>query len=255
MKLSDFYDVQARTWDRRAGADVGARGRRVARLFRKYVASPQRLLDIGCGAGAVSMYLKETLGAREVCGIEISETRAAAARQRGIQCVQIDVNETPLPFDDNSIDAIFCGEIIEHLVDPDHLLDEIRRTLAPEGGCVLTTPNLAAWFNRIALLLGWQPFHTAVSFRYEVGRPKFLSSEGARLDHLRVFTYRALRELLTFHRFRILEFAGSPLMDGFDSSSMKSARGVLARVLSPLDAVLSRVPAFSSGIIVAFTKG
>lgn len=255
MKLRDFYEVQAKTWDGRAGADVASRGRRVARLFQKHVARPQRLLDIGCGTGTVSMYLKEFLGAREVCGVEISEIRAAAARQKGVKCVQIDLNETPIPFADNSFDAIFCGEVIEHLVDPDHLLDEIRRTLAPEGVCVLTTPNLAAWINRIALFLGWQPFHTAVSFRYEVGRPRFLSSEGARLDHLRVFTYRALKELLTRHRFRILEFARSPLMDGFDALSLKSARGFLARALAPLDAVLSRAPSLGSGIIVAFGKG
>ncbi len=254
MNLRDFYEIQAKTLDWKAGADVGRRERKIARLFRKHLASAQRLLDIGCGTGTIGIYLKEILGAREVYGIEISETRVAAACQKGIRCVQIDLNESSIPFEDNSFDAIFCGEVIEHLVDPDRLLDEISRTLAPKGVCILTTPNLAAWVNRIALFLGWQPFHTAVSFRYEVGRPRFLASEGARLDHLRVFTYGALRELLRLHRFRILEVTGSSLMDGFDASSLKSMRGILARALSPLDAVLSRAPSLSSGIIVVFGK-
>ncbi len=255
MNLRSFYETQARIRDSNAGAEVGRRGRKIARLFQKHLASAQRLLDIGCGPGTLGIYLKDILHAQEVYGIEISDTRVAAARQRGIKCVQTDLNENPIPFEDNGFDAIFCGEVIEHLVDPDYLLDEIHRTLAPGGVCVLTTPNLAAWVNRIALFLGWQPFHTAVSFRYEVGRPRFLGSEGARLDHLRVFTCGALKQLLRLHHFRILEVTGSPLMDGFDASSLKSMRGFLARALSPLDAILSRAPALSSGIIVAFGKG
>lgn len=254
MNLRNFYEMQAKTWDGRAGADAGRRGRKIARLFQKHVAHVHRLLDIGCGVGTLGMSLKDILGAGEVYGIEISETRVAAARQKGIKCVQTDLNEDSIPFEDNSFDAIFCGEVIEHLVDPDHLLDEIGRTLTPGGVCVLTTPNLAAWVNRIALFLGWQPFHTAVSFRHEVGRPRFLSSGGARLDHLRVFTYGALRELLRLHHFRILEVTGSSLMDGFDAASLNSARGFFARALSPLDAILSRAPSLSSGIIVAFGR-
>lgn len=254
MNLRNFYEIQAKTWDGRAGADVGRRGRKIGRLFQKHLPNVQRLLDIGCGTGTIGIYLRETLGARDVYGIEISETRVAAACQKGIKCVQTDLNENSIPFEDNSFDAILCGEVIEHLVDPDHLLDEISRTLTPGGVCVLTTPNLAAWVNRIALFLGWQPFHTAVSFRHEVGRPGFLSSGGARLDHLRVFTYGALRELLGLHHFRILEVTGSSLMDGFDASSLKSIRGFLALALSPLDAILSRAPSLSSGIIVVFGK-
>ncbi len=250
MDLRDFYESQVKTW---RNAD-GERGRKVADLYRRHLGSAQRLLDIGCGPGIYSVYLQSILGAKEVFGVDIAEPRVAAARQRGVKAVQADMNKDPLPFEDDSFDAIFCGELIEHLVNPDHLLDEIGRTLSPKGVCILTTPNLAAWINRVTLLFGWQPFLTAVSFRYEVGRPRFLSTDEPRLDHLRVFTCKALEQLLRLHRFRILGTKGVSLMDVFDTSSIKSARGLVARVLAPFDSLLSRAPSLGIGVIVAFGK-
>lgn len=251
MDLRDFYEGQRKSW----GNADGERGRKVADLYRRHLGGAQRLLDIGCGPGIYSIYLQTILGAKEVFGVDIAETRVAAACQRGVQAVQADMNKDPLPFEDDSFDAIFCGEIIEHLVDPDHLLDEIGRTLSPKGVCILTTPNLAAWVNRVTLLFGWQPFLTAVSFRHEVGRPRFLSTDEPRLDHLRVFTCKALEQLLRLHHFRILETRGVSLMDVFDISSIKSTRGLVARVLSPFDSLLSRAPSLSIGVAVAFGKG
>lgn len=194
MGLGEYYAEQAEF--RMTGAEIEGRVRKAAKLFQKNLGAVDKLLDIGCGVGTVGLYLQEILRAKEVCGVEISEKRAEAARARGVHAVLKDLNQGSIPFGDGSFDAIFCGEVIEHLVDPDQLLDEIARLLSPAGVCVLTTPNLACWYNRLALLLGWQPFDTSVSFRYEVGRPKFLVTDYGCRDHLRAFTYRALRELL-----------------------------------------------------------
>ena len=51
------------------------------------------------------------------------------ARKNGVKCYQLDVDEEDFPFGDNYFDAIFCGDIIEHLYDPDHLLSEMYRVL------------------------------------------------------------------------------------------------------------------------------
>ena len=47
----------------------------------------------------------------------------------------------PLPFRDAAFDALFAGELIEHLPDPRPALAEFRRVLRPGGALILTTPN------------------------------------------------------------------------------------------------------------------
>ncbi len=255
MQARTFYEIEAA--EKETGAEIDGRVRRALRLFQRYAPGARRVLDIGCGVGAAGRYLQEGLGAAELYGVEISERRLAAARLRGVAASLADVNVEPLPFDDGSFDAVFCGDIIEHLTDTDHLLDEIGRVLAPGGVCVLSTPNLAMWPNRLALALGWQPFDTSVSLRHEVGRPKLLVSDWGCRGHLQVFTLRAMRELLAAHGFRVLAVRGAPLAEVFVGSidwRRKKARSVLLALLGPVDRLLALRPALACRMVVAFDR-
>lgn len=232
---------------------ITGRHRKVAQVFSKHLSNVGRLLDIGCGSGASTAYLKHAIGARKAYGVDISETAIKAACDRGIEAVALDINHHKLPFDDNCFDAIFAGEVIEHVFDTDGLLDEIDRILTHEGLCVLTTPNLASWVNRLGLLLGWQPFWTEVSPRHDVGKPKFLKHKfGA--GHMRVFTYGALKELLLLHGFKIVEAQGLSISD---TSFYKPVPGIfltLHRLLYPIDKFFLILPTTSNAILVAFGK-
>ncbi|MEM2293782.1 MAG: class I SAM-dependent methyltransferase [Nitrososphaerota archaeon] len=139
------------------------RHRKVLEIFSKY--RFERILDVGCGDGNFSMLIGEACKAKEVYGIEVSERGVEMARKNGVKCFQLDVDLEDFPFEDNFFDAVFAGELIEHLFDPDHFLDEVYRVLRPEGIFVLSTPNLASIHNRIALLFGYQPFPTGISAR------------------------------------------------------------------------------------------
>ena len=66
---------------------------------------------------------------------------------------------------------MIMSELIEHLVDTDSAVDEVRRVLRPGGVLLLSTPNLAAWFNRGLVGLGIQPVFSEVSLRGIYGRP------------------------------------------------------------------------------------
>ena len=106
---------------------------KVKLVFRKFPG--KRLLDIGCFDGTFTYSLKEFFD--ELYGVDILEKAVKLAKNKGIKVFQIDVEEENLPFEDNFFDRVFCGETIEELYNPDHLLDEIYRILKPGGGLPL----------------------------------------------------------------------------------------------------------------------
>jgi SAM-dependent methyltransferase len=150
---------------------------------------PGRVLDIGCSSG----YLAEHLQARgiSVVGLEM-DARAAGYARRFCETVHVGDAETmELPFEPASFDAVLCGDLIEHLRDPQAFLARVRPLLRPGGRLVLSTPNVANWSVRLSLLFG--------RFRY---------TERGILDrnHTHLFTLNTLRECLDAVGYRMAEF-------------------------------------------------
>lgn len=119
----------------------------------------------------------------------------SAAESRGIQAKVCDLASEGIPFEDESFDLVFAGEIIEHLVDTDGFLNEVHRCLKPGGHLILTTPNLASFENRLRLLLGFYPMW----LNWNLG--------GA--GHVRAYTPRILKHQLREHGFSIAKHTGN----------------------------------------------
>jgi len=169
------------------------------------------LLDTGCSNGVFTLRWAEAAQARRVMGIEIFETVAAEARERGIEIVSSDLNG---PFDvaDESIDVVTANQVIEHLYNTDGFLREILRVLRPGGVLVLSTNNLASWHNVAALVVGAQPFPADVSTNPDIGKLVRVIGDDtggwASFTHLRVFSHRALKEMMAAHGFIIERIQG-----------------------------------------------
>lgn len=171
----------------------------------------ERLLDLGCGEGNLSIKVAEALHCKEIFGVDVNDRALQKARLKGIKTFVVDLNST-LPFLDNSFDLVLMTEVIEHLYNVDQALSEAHRILRRNGYMILSTPNLAGWLNRFVLLLGYQPYLTNVSLHYDVGKlfrkPKETGCEG---QHIRVFTLRALKQLLRLYGFKIIDIKGATL--------------------------------------------
>src|SRR5204862_6243228 len=115
-----------------------------------------RVLDVGCGSGAMSIGLSEGAGV-DVVSMDIlparieavharrsSRTPAATARVRVLQA-----DAEGLPLRGGSFDAVVATEVLEHLDDPRRLFKEASRILRPKGRFLLTTPNREALLYRI----------------------------------------------------------------------------------------------------------
>lgn len=246
-RMKKVYDLEASRVE--TGTQIGARIKKVGNAFVRLLGTGRRLLDVGCGVGDYTTYIGRLIGAEELFGIDIAQARVDIAKSKGIDAIVADLNSDSLPFPDHHFDAIFFGEVLEHLVDPDHALRELRRLLSPSGLLVVTTPNLTMWLNRICLTLGYQPFLTDASFEFgDAGKVSFARGRSGG-THLRVLSHRALCELLEYHRFDVVGAEGC--------SVFETAQGLPGRllwlvwVLWPLDYLLSRRPSLACISVVA----
>jgi 2-polyprenyl-3-methyl-5-hydroxy-6-metoxy-1,4-benzoquinol methylase len=203
------------------------------------------LLDIGCFEGIKTEIIKNHLNAQETVGVDFLKEKLHEAESRGIRTVWADLNTgKPLDLPNEAFDVIICSEVIEHVYSPDDLLDEISRLLKPDGYVILTTPNLASWKNRIALLLGWQPFLSEVSTRDRYGNP--FVAHGRPSGHIRLFTLRALLEMTRAHGLQTKRIGGIRL-----SSPQKNLMGILSRTT---DGLLANFPSLCDRFILRMTK-
>ncbi|MGW0700044.1 methyltransferase domain-containing protein [Streptomyces sp. NPDC002867] len=187
-------------------ASGDARSRRQARLLARALGVPGALVvDVGCGDGSAAATAAPVLAGHRIVGVDWSQDALRRARPRLAHAVRGELGDGGLPFADGCADAVLFSEVVEHLADPDSALDELRRILRPGGHLMLSTPNLAAWYNRALLLAGWQPVFSEVSLRGIHGRP------GREVvGHLRLYTARALRSFLTASGFEVVRIAGAP---------------------------------------------
>ncbi|MGA4842217.1 class I SAM-dependent methyltransferase [Streptomyces sp. G45] len=202
--LRDFYenpDVPVASGDARSLRQA----RMLAAALGPAAGEPGVVLDVGCGDGSAARVAAPLLAGHRVIGVDWSQDALRRARGHLPHVVRGELSDGGLPFADGSADAVLFSEVIEHLVDPDSALDELRRVLRPGGHLMLSTPNLAAWYNRGLLLAGVQPVFSEVSLRGIHGRP------GKEVvGHLRLYTARALRAFVTASGFRVVRVAGAP---------------------------------------------
>ncbi len=114
--------------------DSGMSSQLAARYFRDFGAA-RRILDVGCGTGALGRYrLSPEI---EIHGVDIDA--GAVAQAAGFeQTICLDLETSPLPYDDASFDAVLAKDILEHLRDPGRLVGEIHRVLRPGGVLVVS---------------------------------------------------------------------------------------------------------------------
>src|SRR5687768_2355176 len=202
--LRDFYEDPDVTV-----ASGTPRSLRQARMLAEALgpatSGAQTVIDIGCGDGSAAATAAPLLAGHRIIGVDWSHDALKRAHTHIPYVVRGELTDGGLPFRSGCADAVLFSEVVEHLVDPDAALDEIHRILRPGGHLMLSTPNLAAWYNRALLLAGVQPVFSEVSLRAIHGRP------GREVvGHLRLYTARALREYVTAAGFDVVRLKGAP---------------------------------------------
>ncbi|MBI1347030.1 methyltransferase domain-containing protein [bacterium] len=146
----------------------------------------QRILDLGCGVGALGQEIKRQQSA-EVVGITISSVegdRASLVLDRVI--VQDLDNFDPSGL--GTFDCVVCSHVLEHLRHPEDVLISVRSLLSASGCVVVALPNVLVWRQRLQFLFG--------RFRY---------TNGGLMDHthLQFFDHQTAQNLVTSAGFQL----------------------------------------------------
>jgi SAM-dependent methyltransferase len=210
---------------------------RLAKIIALVAAArPRSLADIGSGRGFLLDRLADR-GLTGMVGVDVFDD----VRSDRWDYLSADITER-LPLDDASMECVVAGEVIEHVPNPDHLVREVRRVLVPGGMFVLSTPNLVSWANRVLVPFGIQPLGTETSSEVALGRRLRVLGQGNQVQgHLKVFTHRALREILERYGFTVVERHGVPTffpppvnrIDRLMARSVPLASGLLYVAESP----------------------
>lgn len=114
-------------------------GERVEKGAR-FVPKINRLLDVGCGDGVITYFLRNKV--KEIYGIDNSRKRLDKAKKLGIHTKLVNLDTQKIPYKANFFDAVTCFDVIEHVYDPQKLVNDIYHVLKNGGILILSTPNI-----------------------------------------------------------------------------------------------------------------
>ena len=125
------------------------------RVLVDLVPKTGEVLVVDAGPGMLADRLREV--GCDVRTTDVSAHAVERARTRGLEAIQVDTDDDPLPFDDGRFACVVSDSAIEHRFWPQKAVRECARVLAAEGTFVLLVPNVAHWRHRIQLLFGRFP--------------------------------------------------------------------------------------------------
>ena len=164
----------------------------IARLIPK----GSRVLDLGCGDGALLSHLQRERGCTGY-GVELDDANVLACVRRGVNVLQLNLEDGLAIFQDNSFDVVLQIDTLQHLRNAETMLQETAR-IGRAG--IVAFPNFAHWPNHLSVLRGRMPVTRRLPYQwYDT-------------PNIRVGTYKDFEVLATRNRLRILDSFG--LQDG-----------------------------------------
>ena len=162
----------------------------------KLVPPGSRVLDLGCGDGALLDFLQRHRGCSGY-GIEIADENVLACVKRGVNVIQANLDQGLTVFEDDSFDVVLQIDTLQHLRNAEWML---RETVRVGKLGIVAFPNFAHWPNRLSIVRGRMPVTKRLPYQwYDT-------------PNIRVGTYKDFEVLATKNRLTILDAFG--LQDG-----------------------------------------
>ena len=134
----------------------------IIRQLAQRVPVGSRVLDLGCGDGALLAYLQE----HRACtgyGVELSDANVLACVKRGVPVLQLNLDQGLSLFADQSFDVVLQIDTLQHLRNAETMLQETAR-VGRLG--IVAFPNFAHWPNRLSILKGRMPVTRRLPYQW-----------------------------------------------------------------------------------------
>ena len=131
-------------------------------LIAELVPAGSRVLDLGCGNGALLAHLQQTRQCTGY-GVEIADDNLLACARRGVNVVQLNLEDGLALFEDRSFDVVLQLQTLQHLRNTEKMLRETAR-VGRIG--IVSFPNFAHWPNRLSVLQGRMPVTRALPYQW-----------------------------------------------------------------------------------------
>ncbi|NRT57773.1 methionine biosynthesis protein MetW [Sphaerotilus uruguayifluvii] len=136
--------------------------RQALELIADLVPAGSRVLDLGCGDGALLALLRDRRGCRGY-GVELDDAKVLACVQRGVNVLQRNLEEGLSLFEDDSFDVVLQLDTLQNLRNTEDMLRETAR-VGRIG--IVSFPNFAHWPNRLRVLQGRMPVTKVLPYQW-----------------------------------------------------------------------------------------
>jgi methionine biosynthesis protein MetW len=165
-----------------------------------------RVLDLGCGDGALLDLLRRERGCSGY-GVELADDNVLACVRRGVDVIQLNLDEGLTMFGDDSFDVVLQIDTLQNLRNAETMLRETAR-VCKVG--IVAFPNFAHWPNRLSVLRGRMPVTKRLPYQwYDT-------------PNIRVGTFKDFEVLATRNRLAILDAFG--LQEGREVRTLPNLR-------------------------------
>jgi methionine biosynthesis protein MetW len=131
-------------------------------LIADLVPAGSRVLDLGCGSGELLAHLIAKKGCSGY-GVEIADANVLACTQRGVDVLQLNLEDGLALFGDASFDVVLQLDTMQHLRNTEKMLRETAR-VGRTG--IVSFPNFAHWPNRVRVATGRMPVTRALPYEW-----------------------------------------------------------------------------------------
>jgi SAM-dependent methyltransferase len=163
----------------------------------RHFGARDRVLDVGCGTGWLADHLDD------YTGVDRDPRAVEDGKRLGRNIIHVDLDRSPLPFDDASFDGAILKDVLEHVPEPGRLVGEVHRVLRDGGRAFASAPDVQRWV--------WDDY-----------------------THVRPFSLKAFRRLFADHGFAIDASGYESVMRGIEPATRLSRSNRRPRLLNAL---------------------
>lgn len=148
---------------------------------------PQEIIDIGCASGTMTNSISQIWPKSKITAVDVYPAAIAYAKIKYPHIRFLVADAHKLPFKDNLFDLVTCYETIEHVVNPEKVLKEIRRVLKKNGVAIIEMDSGSVLFRIVWWI--WE-------------KTKGKVWQGA---HLHPFRHRELEKIILNAKFKVVK--------------------------------------------------